>query len=65
MNGNPDLSIWNSILKGIISKSSGKYIVGQNLCFLRKRPQILAPVTFFWARLNGGVGFDLTWHFEP
>ena len=33
------------LLKGVFSKAFGKYIVGQNLCFLRQRPQILAPAT--------------------
>ena len=53
------------VWKGVFSKPSGDCIVAPNLCFFRYSPQILAPATFFLDRKNGGVGFYLTWHFEP
>ena len=34
-------------VKGVFSKHSGNHIVAPNLCFLSKRPQILATCLFF------------------
>ena len=44
---NLEAKLFNFLLKGLSFKPSGNYIVSPNLCFLSKRPQILAYCLLF------------------